>query len=165
MTGLEVRNVQRWAQAVVWGVMACLLILATLLIIQAYRHVFRPAPFTFSQEIYLPTRGDICPGDVVEFRPRLIVDRVPTLLVVARTLWNVSEQRTLVPEVQPKFFIWTEEERGQGVSRAIRYQLPKTLPVGLYEVRGAATAFNSDASTYRVPFVIAASCFQKGNTP
>ncbi|MCD0160047.1 hypothetical protein IHN63_01875 [Deinococcus sp. 6YEL10] len=158
------RHMERWQQLLVLAIAALLLLLAVLVGSQAYRTVFRPPPLRFTQDIYLPTRNDICPGDTVTYRPRLIVTRVPSLIVVARTLWSTGDQRTIVPDRDPSFFVWTEQERGAPVTRVVAYRLPTGLPPGLYEIRGAATALNSDAAAYRVPFVIAESCFAKGRT-
>lgn len=155
---------ERWQQLLVLALAALLMTLALLIGLQVYRVMFRPAPLHFTQDVYLPTRNDICPGDVVTYRPRLIVTRVPSLIVVARTLWSTGDQRTIVPDRTPSFFVWTEQEQGMPVSRVVSYRLPGALPPGLYEIRGAATAMNSDAAAYRVPFVIAESCFAKGGT-
>lgn len=162
MTAVPRPYMERWQRWLIWVLAALLLSLLLLVGAQAYRTVFRPPPFYFTSSVYLPTTGNICPGDTVTYRPRLIVTRVPALIVVARTLWGVSEQRTIVPDTDPKFFVWSEQEKGQPVSRIVTYQLPATLPVGLYEIRGAASGLNSDAESYRVPFVIAESCFKKG---
>lgn len=141
------------------------LLLAALLAVLAwggYRQIAKPPPFHFSSEVYLPVRTDLCPGDVVEFRPSLIVTRAPALIILARTLWSVAEQRTLVPDLQPKYFVWTEEMVGQPSSRTVKFRLPRDLPVGRYEIRGAAGAMNSDAAAYRVPVAIAETCLTKG---
>lgn len=83
--------------------------------------------------------------------------------MVARTLWDVAEQRTIVPDRDPSYFVWTDQEQGQPVQRTVRFPLPKTLAVGNYEVRGGASGLNTTAATYRVPFVIPESC--KGRAP
>lgn len=151
-----------WLRWLIWSLASCLVTIAALVTLHVFRNVFRPAPLVFSAEVYLPARTDLCPGDTVEWRPRLTVRRAPTLLVVVRTLWTVGDQRTLVPDTQPEFYVWNAQEEGQPISRLARYTLPRDLQVGLYEIRAAATAFNSDAASYRVPVVIAESCFKKG---
>lgn len=122
-----------------------------------------PPPFQFTQAQYLPTRQVVCPGDVLEWRPSLRVTRVPTMLAVSRTVWDVTGRRTIQPASTLDFFVWTEKDEGETINRPTRFLLPPRLPAGLYEVRVGATAFNSDASAYRVPFVVPTACFRGGN--
>ncbi|AZI41926.1 hypothetical protein EHF33_03480 [Deinococcus psychrotolerans] len=97
------------------------------------------------------------------WQSQLTVNKTPTLLMVVRTLWDASEDRSLTPEVQPKYFIWTNAQQGKTITSGFgKYKLPADLQPGFYEVRSAATSLNSDAAAYRVPFVIPESCFKGG---
>ena len=150
----------RWIQPLIWAVALGIAIVVSLLLTGLYHFVVKPPPFSYSAEVYLPSKPVICPGDTVTWLPALTVERTPTLLMVARTLWDVSEDRTVVPDKEPRYFVWMDAQRGQTLSSAARYTLPKTLNPGLYEIHSAATATDSGASAYRVPFVIAESCFK-----
>lgn len=164
MTVQDYRRDQQWARALISVIVLCLAALLFAVISQTYRQVFRPPPFTFGQEVYLPADTQICPGDTMSWNYKLIVNRAPTMLAVGLTLWDVSKQTTIEPDQQLDFLIWTHEEQGETLVRPARFTLPDNLPVGLYEVRGAATAFNSDSAAYRVPFVIPETCFKKEPT-
>lgn len=157
----ELHRYEQQARMVIWGIALCMTIIAGLLMYAGYRTIFRPPPFKFSQDVYLPLRGNICPGDTVEWQSQLTVHRAPSLLAVSRTLWDQSRQTTALPDQQLDFFIWLPQDQGRALTRTSLFRLPPTLPVGMYEVRVAASSFNSDAAAYRVPFVIAESCFKK----
>jgi len=157
------RVMPRWVAPFLWVFAACVAVLLVLLASQLYSSIWRPSPFSYTADVYLPTKPNICPGGTVTWQPRLTVRQTPTLLMVARTLWDASEERTLIPETTPKYFIWTAQQQGQTlVSSYGRYNLPADLEPGFYEVRSAATALNSDAAAYRVPFVIPETCFKGG---
>ncbi|GAA3995144.1 hypothetical protein GCM10022631_01600 [Deinococcus rubellus] len=142
---------------------ACVAVLLGLLASQLYSSIWRPSPFSYTAEVYLPIKPEVCPGGVVTWQPRLIVNKTPTLLMVVRTLWDASEGRTLKPDTEPKYFIWTQAQQGQTLNSAFgKYPLPADLEPGFYEIRSAATSPNSDAAAYRVPFVIPESCFKRG---
>lgn len=151
---LDTKNLQKQVGIFKWVAGLLLSIAAALALVVVWREVFRPPPFYFSQSVYRPSRLTYCPGETVEWMPKLVVTRAPTLLVVARTVWSVPDQRTAVAETEPKYFVWTELEKGKPVARPARLTLPDDLKPGPYEIRSAATSFNSDAATYRVPFVV-----------
>ena len=96
---------------------------------------------------------------VVEWTSRLTVNRTPTVILFARTLWDSGAQNTLIPDEEPDYFVWTEAVQGEPITRPSHYKLPDTLKTGMYEIRVGASSMNSDAATYAVPFVIAESCF------
>lgn len=149
-------------RTITWlSVLACVTLAAALGWVVARQYVL-PPPFTFSQAVYAPLRPNVCPGDTLEWRPSLRVTRVPTVLAVSRTIWDVTNRRTLQPASTLDFFVWTERDQGETVSRPTRFRLPTELPAGLYEVRVGASAFNSDAAAYRVPFVVKEGCFRGG---
>ncbi|AWN23994.1 hypothetical protein DKM44_12770 [Deinococcus irradiatisoli] len=154
----------RWVQSFLFVFALCLAIIFGLLALQLYRSIWRPPPLAYSADVYLPVQAQVCPGDTLRWKPTLEISRAPTLLLLARTLWDVEDERTIRPEQTPKYLIWLSIQQGQTLSGETTYTLPADLPVGLYEVRSAATAMNSDAAVYRVPFVIAASCFKKGKS-
>lgn len=164
MTGEEFRKEQRWTQVIVFGVIACLLLLGAVALTQSYRHVFRPAPFAFSEEMYLPTQPNLCPGGTLEWKSTLQVNRTPAVLAVSRTLWDASRQTTVQPDAALDFFVWTDAERGDTLSRVNKLPIPSDLIAGLYELRVGASAFNSDSAVYRVPFAIPTTCFKKEPT-
>ncbi|WP_412027003.1 hypothetical protein [Deinococcus yunweiensis] len=160
MNATQMRRNLRWGRYVVWSVFGLLLVVALLVIGRVGQVVIRPPPLRFTQEVYAAVHPRVCPGDVVEFRSTLIVTRVPAVVVVARTLWDVQRAATVQPDTVPKLFVWTVAERGRATARDVSYPVPLTLPPGRYEVRGGATAFNSDAATYRVPFEVRGDCTQ-----
>lgn len=123
-----------------------------------------PPPFHYSATMYAPERGDVCPGETLKWTPELHVRRAPTLLIVARTVWDVEGRRTLYPEKEPSFFVWTELEDGKAIARPTEATVPD-LPPGAYEIRTAATGFNSEPATYRVPFVIKPGCGTNSGAP
>jgi hypothetical protein len=137
--------------------LACALLALALAWVLARQYVL-PPPFSFSQPVYAPVRPNVCPGDTLEWNPSLRVTRVPTVLAVSRTLWDVTNRRTLQPDSQLDFFVWTETDKGEIVSRPTFFKVPLSLPAGFYEVRAGASAFNSDAAAYRVPFVVKDTC-------
>ena len=160
---LDAAKLRRQVGLFKWATAILLAIAAALVLLVVWREVFKPPPFYFSQDVYRSTRLTYCPGETVEWTPKLIVTRAPTLLVVARTVWSVPEQRTALPETDPKYFVWTELEQGKPVARPTRLTLPADLKPGPYEIRSAATSFNTDAATYRVPFVVLSGCGPKGD--
>lgn len=141
------------------SVLACVTLAGLLGWVVARQYVL-PPPFEYSAAQYAPKTENVCPDDTLTWRPALRVTRTPTLLAVSRTLWDSINRRTIVPDSQLDFFVWTEADTGELVSRPSMYRVPPGLPAGLYEVRVAATSFNSDASAYRVPFVVPETCFR-----
>lgn len=149
-------------RTITWlSVLACITLAGALGWVVARQYVL-PPPFSFSQKVYAPRQANVCPGDTLEWRPSLRVARVPTVLAVSRTLWDVTNRRTLQPDSQLDFFVWTEADKGEVVSRPTFFKVPLGVPAGLYEVRAGASAFNSDADAYRVPFVVREGCPLRG---
>ncbi|MCD0164869.1 hypothetical protein IHN32_00325 [Deinococcus sp. 14RED07] len=162
------RGTPGWARALIVVTGGCAGTILALISMLLYREVAKPPPFTFTAAEYRPVSYQLCPGDTLVYQPRLTVTRTPALIVVVRTLWDVAEQRTLVPERTPSYFVWTDQDRGQSVQRTVRYPLPDDLLPGLYEVRGATAALNSEATAYVVRFAIPESCrgqAPQGDTP
>lgn len=166
MTVAPVRIMPRWVAPFIWAMALGVAILLGLLAVQLYRTTWRPPPFSYTSDVYLPIKASARPGDTISWHPQLIVQRTPTLLMTVRTLWDVSDERTIVPEIDPKYVVWLDTQRGQTiVSRFGAFKLSTDLGAGLYEVRRASTALNSDAAAYWVPFVIPESCFKGVGKP
>lgn len=125
------------------------------------RSLRTPPPFEFTREAYLPDQPTVCPGEPLTWHPQLVVRRAPTVLAIARSIWDVTRGMTVVPDGDLDFFVWTDRDVGEQVKTSRSMPVP-LLPPGVYEVRAGATAFNSDAAAYRVPFVIPGSCAGKG---
>jgi hypothetical protein len=141
------------------SVLACIALASIVGWLLARQYV-TPPPFAFSQQIYAPKVSTLCPGQPVQWTPTLTVTRAPTVLAVSRTIWDVTRHVTVQPDSQLDFFVWTEPERGEVITRPTTVDVPPDLAAGLYEVRVGASSFNSDASAYRVPFVVPESCFR-----
>lgn len=112
-----------------------------------------PAPFAYSQAIYLPD-GVTC--DIVRYTVASIIQRTPVLVESARTIWSVDQQRTVVFAENPRRVIWLEPTTITGtVTMTIT-----TLPPGRYEVRGMGYGHRPITlpDAYRVPFEKSGAC-------
>ncbi|GGS10319.1 hypothetical protein [Deinococcus sedimenti] len=127
------------------------------LVFVGVRTLASPPPFAFTQEAYLPDHPTVCPGNALTWHPQLVVRRAPTVLAIARSIWDVTRGMTVVPDGALDFFVWTDQDVGTQVKTSRSMPVP-LLPPGVYEIRAGATAFNTDAAAYRLPFVIPGSC-------
>lgn len=133
------------------------LALAGALLFLPARSFMTPPPFQFTADVYLPVKSALCPGEALEWEPHLVVNRAPTVVAASRTIWDVEAHRTVVPARSLSFFVWTERELGRPLDHPARFPVPE-LPPGQYELRAGASAFNSEAAAYRVPFTVPGGC-------
>lgn len=161
----DLKKLNRLSRGLIYAVAACIACLLTLAASRLWSEVFKPPPFYFTQPVYAASKAHYCPGETVEWQSKLIVTHAPTLLVLARSVWSVNEQRTIKPDENPKYFVWTELETGKPVAPPIRYTLPDDLPPGHYEIRVGASSHNTEAQAYRVPFVVEEGCGPNSGAP
>ena len=153
------------SRIVIWLMALGILSILAMLALAVWRDLMKPPPFEYLDQVYQPLNKKVCPGDTLTWQSRFVVRRTPANLILTRNLWDVSRQKTVLDDREPKYFIWLEPERGKVVSPTLTYKLPDNLPLGNYELRTAANAMNSDSSAYRVPFSISVDCFQKAGKP
>lgn len=159
MTTADLKHLRRWG--LVFNVFAGLLVILAVFMMarSAWWDTSRPAPFTYSRNVYYPL-APVCPGGTLQWRSEYTFHMRGEFVTVkiARVLFDVQTRRMVSPDRELEYFVWTSEERDRLQVSAQKYVLPADLPVGQYELRVGASASDSEDTGYRVPFVIPLSC-------
>lgn len=164
MNAHDVAHANRIGQMFIWSIAALTVIVMAMLAHNFIRGLNKPAPFAYSKSVYYPLNTPLCPGDTLRWRSEFTVRDAPTVLRVVRNLFDVDEQRIVTFDQQPNWITWMLEDNGKLFTFEGSYPLPRDLKAGMYELRNSAGSNVSTVDAYRVPFVIAETCFKKGGT-
>lgn len=129
--------------------------------VQDIRASFAPSQFSrYSQDVYYPEKGTLCPGETLVFTPTLIITKAPVVLELTTTFFEDDPPHSVGPRdlensVQRSIQLSTGER-----TTAIRMVVPDLPPADDYRVIRALenTQGNSVVSYTSVPFAVSANC-------
>ena len=110
-----------------------------------------PPPFSYTQEVFDPVDGVLCPGETLEWLVEVDPIKPPYTAVVNRGLYSVDSESLIGVGITETVPILYERERYR---RGLRFQLPIELPPGKYEIHNVANTENSTYRGYLVPFSV-----------
>jgi hypothetical protein len=150
LTGIPFDNGYRWLYPYIF-----ISFIVMVLSLGALTNVLARQPHIAYTEVIPPARSDFCPGDIIEWSLQVTVKGGPEQLLITRTLWSVSESRTVVFDISPEYSIILGDEV---VAFPRLSMVVPPLPVGEYQVRVAATGHLTVATAYAIPFRITEAC-------
>lgn len=101
-----------------------------------------------------PSKSALCPGQELIYRQQADVRIAPSTVRVVASIWSFNEDRTIVPDDNPRFFNYTVPT----VVFMIGSYLIPDLSAGAYELRVSSTAEARQSAIFTVPFMVPAEC-------
>jgi hypothetical protein len=89
--------------------------------------------FRYNSTVYVPDQSPLCPAETLVYHPMVEVYR-DVVVKRVRTVWSITESRTIISEANPPLFVWQAGDRIAGVTELNLSQYPP-LPEGDYEIR------------------------------
>lgn len=114
-----------------------------------------PAPaVNFRFPVVDPGAASYCPGDVMSFRQEMHIVNTPATLHVAKTVWSVADERTVIWDEEPD---WANYTAPAVVRQSVTYTIPQLMP-GAYELRVAIGGEGWRTAAYVAPFAVRVGC-------